>query len=59
MYLETVSLGEDFFAFEEKEVKALDVSVVGENIEVYAVMSLFAVHVLDICILTFLNLLAP
>lgn len=35
----TVSRGEPFFAFEVKEVNALEVSVVEENIEVYAVMS--------------------
>jgi hypothetical protein len=38
-YSATVNRGESFFAFEKKEVKALDVSVLEEKIEVYAVMS--------------------
>jgi len=38
-YLATVSRGEVFFALEAKVIMALDVSVEGEKIEVYAVMS--------------------
>lgn len=46
----TVSRGEPFFAFEVKEVNALEVSVVEENIEVYAVMSLSVAHAPSTCI---------
>jgi hypothetical protein len=38
-YRATVSRGEDFFALEEKDMRALEVSVVGEKIEVYAMIS--------------------
>ena len=35
----TVSRGLDFFALEENALRALEVSVVGEKMDVYAVMS--------------------
>lgn len=38
-YCATVSRGDDFLAFEEKEFSVLMVSVFEENIEVYAVIS--------------------
>jgi hypothetical protein len=38
-YRATVSRGESFFALAPKDIRALEVSVEGEKIEVYAVMS--------------------
>lgn len=38
-YSATTDRGEAFFAFDENEVKAFEVSVVDEKMEVYAVMS--------------------
>jgi hypothetical protein len=38
-YRATVSRGEDFFALEENDMRALEVSVLGEKIEVYAMIS--------------------
>jgi len=47
--VETVSRGLDLFAFEENVLRALDVSVDGEKMDVYALMSAVGTWVSQYC----------